>query len=153
MKSSSLVYNLRETRGKRPLGRDPDRSWWHLRTSVKLFGRSPWLHGHWRQHKLPGDSWFSQMVWKDLESRSVKGSLFTYIYLILILNLLSTSSTQNKTVFPLLITNPLLARIQKVKILLFILNLWEGYKKMWRSEYIKGKKGGKNIQWDTSSVH
>ena len=36
-KSSSLAYNRRETRDKRPLGRDTDRSWCHLRTSVKVF--------------------------------------------------------------------------------------------------------------------
>ena len=34
--SSSLAYNRRETWVKRPLGRDPDRSWCHLHTSVKL---------------------------------------------------------------------------------------------------------------------
>ena len=33
---SSLAYNRRESRDKRSLGRDPDRSWSHLRTSVKL---------------------------------------------------------------------------------------------------------------------
>ena len=37
MKSSSLAYNKRETRDKQPLGRDPDRSWCHHRTSVNLF--------------------------------------------------------------------------------------------------------------------
>ena len=36
VKSSSLAYNRRETRDKRPLGRDPDRSWCHLHTNVKL---------------------------------------------------------------------------------------------------------------------
>ena len=34
VKSSSLAYNRRETRDKRPL--DPDRSWCHLHTSVTL---------------------------------------------------------------------------------------------------------------------
>ena len=50
MKSSSLSYNRRETRDKRPLGRDPDRSCCHLHTSVKLFYRSPWFHRYRRQH-------------------------------------------------------------------------------------------------------
>ena len=35
-----ITYNWRETRHKRPLGRDPDRSWYHYHTSIKLF----WLH-------------------------------------------------------------------------------------------------------------
>ena len=34
----SAVYNPGETRDKRPLGRDPDRSWRHRHSSVKL----PW---------------------------------------------------------------------------------------------------------------
>ena len=38
---SSLAYNRRETRDKRPLGRDLDRSWCHRRTMIKLFSRSP----------------------------------------------------------------------------------------------------------------
>ena len=37
VRTSSLAYNRCETRDKRPLGRDPDRSWSHLHTSVKLF--------------------------------------------------------------------------------------------------------------------
>ena len=32
-----LAYNRRETRDKRPLGRDTDRSWYHRHTNVKLF--------------------------------------------------------------------------------------------------------------------
>jgi hypothetical protein len=44
VKSSSLAYNRRETRDKRPLGRDSDRSWCHLHTSVNCFGRSSWIH-------------------------------------------------------------------------------------------------------------
>ena len=36
VESSSVAYNRRETRYKRPLGWDPDRSWCHLHTSVKL---------------------------------------------------------------------------------------------------------------------
>ena len=50
VKSSSLTYNRRETRDKRPLGRNPDRSWGHRHISVKFFGRIPWLHGHRRQN-------------------------------------------------------------------------------------------------------
>ena len=41
VKSSSLVYNQRETWNKRPLGRDPDRSWCHLHIGVKLFWSQP----------------------------------------------------------------------------------------------------------------
>ena len=41
MKSSSLAYNRRETRDKRSLGRDLDRSWCHLHNSVKLFWSQP----------------------------------------------------------------------------------------------------------------
>ena len=37
MKSSSLANNKREIWEKRLLGRDPDRSWCHFHTSVKLF--------------------------------------------------------------------------------------------------------------------
>ena len=38
--------SLSETRDKRPLGRDPDRSWCHLHTSLKLFCSqlmAPWI--------------------------------------------------------------------------------------------------------------
>ena len=36
----------RDTRGKWPLARNPDRSWWHRHTSLKPFWpQSPWLHG------------------------------------------------------------------------------------------------------------
>ena len=41
MKNSSLAYNQHETRDKQPLGRDMDRSWCHLHTSVNLFGFQP----------------------------------------------------------------------------------------------------------------
>ena len=41
VKSSSLAYNHCETRDKWLLGRDPDRSWCYLHTSVKLFCRIP----------------------------------------------------------------------------------------------------------------
>ena len=34
LKSSNLAYNRRETREKRPLGKDPDRSWCNLHTIV-----------------------------------------------------------------------------------------------------------------------
>ena len=37
VKSSSIAYNRRETRNKRPVGWEPDRSWCHLLTGVKLF--------------------------------------------------------------------------------------------------------------------
>ena len=35
----------RYTQGKWPLARDPDRSWWHRHTSLKLSYCSPWVHG------------------------------------------------------------------------------------------------------------
>ena len=44
--SSSLAYNWCETRDKRLLGRDPDRSWCHLHTCVKFFWSypmAPWI--------------------------------------------------------------------------------------------------------------
>jgi hypothetical protein len=41
VKSSSLAYNRRETRDKRLLGRDLDKSLCHLHTSVKLFLSGP----------------------------------------------------------------------------------------------------------------
>jgi hypothetical protein len=41
VKSSRLAYNRREIRDKRPLGRDLDRSWCHLYTSVKLLWSQP----------------------------------------------------------------------------------------------------------------
>ena len=41
VKSSSLAKNRRETRDKRPLDREPDRSWCHLHTSVKLVWSQP----------------------------------------------------------------------------------------------------------------
>ena len=40
-KFSDLAYNRREIWDKRPLARDPDRSWCHLHTSVKLFWLLP----------------------------------------------------------------------------------------------------------------
>ena len=40
-----LVYNRRETRDKRPLGRNQDRSWCHCHTIVSFLGCSPWIHG------------------------------------------------------------------------------------------------------------
>ena len=40
-----LAYNWCETRDKRPLGKDLDRSWCHRHTNWKIFlCRSPWLH-------------------------------------------------------------------------------------------------------------
>ena len=47
VKSYSLAYNRCETRDKRPLGRDPDRSWCHRYTTsmIKLFwsqSMAPW---------------------------------------------------------------------------------------------------------------
>ena len=41
VKSSSLAYKQCETRDKRLLGRNPDRSWCHFYTSVKLFWSQP----------------------------------------------------------------------------------------------------------------
>ena len=41
VKSSSLAYNRSETRDKRPLGRDPGRSWCHLHARVKPFWSQP----------------------------------------------------------------------------------------------------------------
>ena len=41
VKSSSLANNKREIWEKRLLGRDPDRSWCHFHTSVKLFWSQP----------------------------------------------------------------------------------------------------------------
>ena len=40
-KVSDIAYNQCETQDKRPLGRDTDRSWCHLHTSVKLFWSQP----------------------------------------------------------------------------------------------------------------
>ena len=37
VKSSTLAYNQRKSREKRSLGKDPDRSWCHLHTRLKLF--------------------------------------------------------------------------------------------------------------------
>ena len=44
-KVSDLAFNRRKTRDKRLLGRDPDRSWCHLHTSLKLLWSrlmAPW---------------------------------------------------------------------------------------------------------------
>ena len=38
-------HDWRDSRGKWPLARNPDRGWCHHHTSLKLFGLSPWLHG------------------------------------------------------------------------------------------------------------
>ena len=46
VKSSNLAYNRRETRDKWPLGRDPDSSWCHVHTSVKLFLQPSVLNAH-----------------------------------------------------------------------------------------------------------
>ena len=61
-KVSDLAYNLRETQDKRPLGKDPDRSWCHRHTPVKLSGSQhmdPWTE---RLHtrmlpSMPLESW------------------------------------------------------------------------------------------------
>ena len=60
MKSSSLAYNRRETRDKRPLGRDRELvSSTHKCKAFLVAGRSPWIHGHRRQHTsvLPLTPW------------------------------------------------------------------------------------------------
>ena len=49
-KVSDFAYNRRETRDKRLLGRDPERSRCRVNTSLKLFGHGPWLHGYRPQH-------------------------------------------------------------------------------------------------------
>jgi hypothetical protein len=53
VKSYSLAYNRCETRDKWQLGRDQDKKWCYLHTSVEFFGCSPRLHGHQRQRVLP----------------------------------------------------------------------------------------------------
>ena len=47
VKVLGLAYNERETRDKRPLGKDPDRSWCHRHTTsmIKLFWSQP--KGQW----------------------------------------------------------------------------------------------------------
>ena len=50
-------HDWRETRGKWSLARNPDRSWWHRHTSLKLFCSSPGLHGQ----EVNG-SWLVQVV-------------------------------------------------------------------------------------------
>ena len=37
----NLAYNRRKTRDKRPLGRDPDRGWFHRHSHVKLLWSQP----------------------------------------------------------------------------------------------------------------
>ena len=49
-----LTYNWIETRNKRPLVRDPDRSWRHCHTSIQLLGRSSWLNGQHVIFVFPG---------------------------------------------------------------------------------------------------
>ena len=56
-KVKSSWPSLRETRDKRPFGSDAERSWCHRHISVNnflksFFSRSPWFHGHRRQHSL-----------------------------------------------------------------------------------------------------
>ena len=51
VKSGSLAYNRRKTREKRPLGRNPDRSWCLHHTCVKLLLVA--AHGPRRQHTSP----------------------------------------------------------------------------------------------------
>ena len=41
MESSNLAYNRHETPDKPLLGKNPDRSWFHLHTSVNLFWSQP----------------------------------------------------------------------------------------------------------------
>ena len=54
-----LAWNRRETRDNRPLGKDPDRSWCHFHTSLKLFWSRPMAPGHRPQHTstLPLSPW------------------------------------------------------------------------------------------------
>ena len=49
-KVKSSRPSLRETRNKRPLGRDPDRNWCHRHTSVKLSWSQPMYPWTERQH-------------------------------------------------------------------------------------------------------
>ena len=58
MEISSLAYNRREIRDKRPLGRGPDRSWCHLHT-IKL----SW--------SLPVVSWTSATAYECAAARSM----------------------------------------------------------------------------------
>ena len=77
-----LAYNRRETREKRLLDRDPDRSWFHHHTSVKLlrshpmvswisaailicYRQCPWSHG------LQPKKLYTSMGWHQLLSRSL----------------------------------------------------------------------------------
>ena len=42
----TLIFSdRRDTRGKWPLARNPDRCWWHHHISFKFLGRSPFSHG------------------------------------------------------------------------------------------------------------
>ena len=43
--SSLSLADWRDTRGKYPLARNLNRSWWHRHKSIKIFVRSPRLHG------------------------------------------------------------------------------------------------------------
>ena len=44
VQSSSLAYNRRESEDRRPLGRDPERSRFHLHIRVNIFSLSSWPH-------------------------------------------------------------------------------------------------------------
>ena len=35
----------RDTRGKWPFAKNPNRCWWYRHISLQFFGQSPWLHG------------------------------------------------------------------------------------------------------------
>ena len=103
MKSSSLAYNRRGTQDKEQFGRDLNRSWCHLHTSVKLlaaahgamdisgrirahcrldqelftlpvcYRRCPWSHGLWTKKIYHKIVW----RWHQLLSRSLpNGHLF-----------------------------------------------------------------------------
>ena len=40
-----IISNWHDTRGKWPLARNLERSWWHRHTNKVFFSRSPWLYG------------------------------------------------------------------------------------------------------------
>ena len=63
------AYNRYETQDKRPLGRDPERSWCHCHTNVKLFWSqpvAPWSTGCDKCKFFMIETWYIMAFWLSL---------------------------------------------------------------------------------------
>ena len=74
----SIKHDWRDNRGKWPLARNPDRSWWYRHTSIKLVGRSPLLHVPTRPDTVQEENKVDNANYEYIE-RVYTSSIFTHI--------------------------------------------------------------------------